>query len=277
MPLELGISTAFFIHEGFTPDKLRRLANSTVKNVEVAWHYQNINLTPIIADQTAQVLLDNGIICHSLHAPFGEMCNSAAVKAEQKASTRDTYSQCLNYLQVLGGKILVVHPSFGIKEYEREERLKHAIESFAWLAGECEKNGTYLAVENLHHQQLGNTAAELDKIIGALKAKKVGICFDFAHAFVSEGAEQTVRNLKSPIITIHLCDNTHPKLESTCWPMAPQGLVGWKAVFRELKNKGYNGVMMYEIYNDARPDPNNDGIQQLEQNYQELMHIFEIC
>ena len=276
LSLELGLSTVFWVDEGITPDKLNRLANSTVRHVEVVWHCQHIHLTQTIVEQTARVLSDNGIVCHSLHAPFGETCNSAAIEAGYVASTREAYRRCLDYLQTLGGAMLVAHPSFGvIKEDERTERLKHSIESLAWLAEECRKVGVVLAVENLHHQQLGNTASELDQIIRTVGADSAGICLDFAHAFLAEGAAQTLANLNSQIVTLHVCDNTHPEQEITCWPLAPRGLIDWTATFRELKNKSYDGLMMYEVYESRAPYRNRDGIGQVEDNYRELMRVFE--
>jgi len=278
MPLEPGISTIFFVNEGITPDKLARFATSTVRHVEVCWHFEHSNLTEPIVGATAAVLSDNGLVCHSLHAPVGRMCNPAAVTADEKTGTQETFKQCLDYLQVLAGGILVVHASAGlVREHERPDRLRHAIESLTWLAEECEKCGVAVAVENMHHRQLGATAAELDHIVGSVNSQRAGVCFDFAHAFVAEGIQQTLVNLHSRVITLHLCDNMKPDRESTCWPMAPHGLVDWKAAFGKLKNRGYDGVMMYEVYGSGQPDPENDDVARLETNYQELIRVFKQC
>ncbi len=103
------------------------------------------------------------------------------------------------------------------------------------------------------------------------------ICFDFVHAFVAEGIQQTLGSLHSHVITLHLCDNMKPDRESTCWPMVPHGLVDWKAAFGELKNKGYDGVMIYEVYGSGQPDLESDDVARLELNYQELIRVFKQC
>ncbi len=278
MALEFGLSNVFFVNEGMTPEKLSRLSNGSVQAVEILWHYQHADLTPSVVKETFRILSDIGIRCHSFHAPFGVQCNSAAVTTKEKQSTTEAYCRSLDYLDVLQGQMLVVHPSFGtIDENEHEERLKHAVESLVWLSGECDKAGIYLAVENLHSLQLGNTADELDRIIENMSKDRVGVCLDFAHAHVAGGASQVISRLKSQIIALHLCDNTKPDVETTCWPLQPEGLIDWNEVLRELKNKHYEGVMMYETYNHLRPDPDRDGLSQLEENYRDLIHIFQTC
>lgn len=278
MPLTLGVSTVFFADsaEGqIHPKKLRLLADSCVSHVEVIWHHEICRLTKPLVNEYARVLADVGICCHSLHAPFWERCNPAAVTSAEKQSTRDTYRKSVDYLRVLNGRILVVHPSSGaIPEREHGERLQHAIECLAWLAGECRAAGLCIAVENLHGPSLGGTATELDHLVDMMNTDRAGICLDVAHAYLTGGATESIRTLRSPIISLHLCDNTRPDRERTCWPLQPQGMSDWGEVLRELRSRGYDDVMMYETYNAGRPDPDRGGLEQLEQNYRELMRIW---
>ena len=274
----MGVSTVFFMGsaEGqIPPEELRVLAGSCVSCVEVIWHHEVCKLTPSLVSEYARVLADIGVRCHSLHAPFWAKCNTAAVAAAEKQSTRDTYTRSIDYLRVLNGRLLVVHPSAGaIPEQEHVERLEHAIESLAWLAGECEPGGVAIAVENLHGPALGRTAAELDRLIDAMDTDGAGVCLDVAHAHLTGGAAETIRALRNPVTAVHLCDNTRPDVERTCWPLQPQGLSDWNEVLRALRTNGYDGVMMYETYNDGRPDRDRGGLEQLERNYRELMRIW---
>ena len=278
MSLVMGVSTVFLADsaEGIIhPEKLRVLADCGVSCVEVIWHHKICRLTRPLVNEYARVLADIDVRCHSLHAPFWEGCNTAAVASAEKRSTRDTYKSSIDYLRALNGRILVVHPSFGaIPEHEHEERLKHAFECLVWLAGECKAAGVSIAVENLHGPSLGRTAIELDRLMDTMNADGAGICFDVAHAHLAGGAAETMRKLRSPIITLHLCDNMRSDIERTCWPLQPQGLSDWNEVLRELWNKDYDDVMMYETYNAGRPDPNRSGLEQLEQNYREMMRIW---
>ena len=152
--------------------------------------------------------------------------------------------------------------------------MRHALECLVWLAGEGKAAGVSIAVENLHGPSLGGTATELDRLIDGMNADGAGVCFDVAHAHLAGGAAADIRSLRNPIITLHLCDNISADIEKTCWPLQPQGLSDWHEVLRELRNKGYDGVMMYETYAGGRPDPNRGGLEQLEQNYREMMRIW---
>jgi len=276
MSLDLGISAAFFINEGITPKKIGTLQNSRVKSVELCWHFKFINYSKEMTLEYARALKDTGIACHAFHAPFGESCNPASLDEKVRQSTKEILKESIEYLQILNGRHLVLHPSFGsIEDPLHEEHLKAAEECLAWLGTECGRVGVVPAIENLYKAQLGNSAAELDRLIEATGLDGAGLCLDIAHATLAEGPEQLIRDLKNPVTTLHLCDNTNHEIERTCWPLQPQGLSNWNSIMKALKNKDYKGPLMYEVYNNAAPNPDRSPLMQLEENYLKLLRIYE--
>ena len=116
------------------------------------------------------------------------------------------------------------------------------IEMLVRLVLGCQAAGLRLALENLPRSNLGNTTEELLRLMKSIDSPAVGVCFDFAHAFVTEGVTETIERLGQNIITVHVCDNTLPNREKICWPMETgKGLVDWPLAVCALKSAGYEG------------------------------------
>jgi len=126
------------------------------------------------------------------------------------------------------------------------------------------------------HGPIGRSAQELDAVLDGWSHGQHGVCFDVAHAFCDVGVAPFLRDLASPIVSLHLCDNVEPDRESTCWPMAPGGLVDWTTTVRALEEKGCDCVLMFEVYEGGRPDPDRDGLDQLAETYARLRQLFAL-
>lgn len=289
LSFELAVSMSFFVNEEWSPEIVRNLKGSEVRYFEVYWgHQDRTGATPIWKEglyddpnqgigEMAQVLEEIGLPCWSLHAPHGVEYDPSSASASIRQQAQDTLHRCIEVLYRLKGKVLVVHASFEPISYqEQPARIEGAIEMLARLASECQAAGLRMAIENLPRSNLGNRAKELQYLLRGIDAPNAGVCLDFAHAFVTEGVIEMIERLRSDIITLHICDNTHPNEEMTCWPMGPdRGLIDWPPAICALKRAGYDGPAMYEIY--APRGESTQAITRLQDNYDTLLESWNAC
>jgi len=91
---------------------------------------------------------------------------------------------------------------------------------------------------------------------------------------LTEGVVEMIERLGARIITLHICDNTRPKEEHTCWPMSPgEGLIDWAPALRALRRADYRGPAMYEVY--APPRDCVQALKRLEDNYAQLREMWD--
>ena len=163
-----------------------------------------------------------------------------------------------------------------IPDEERSARVNGAIEMLSRLASECQAAGLRMAIENLARSNLGHSVKEVQRFLEGINSPAVGVCLDFAHAFVTEGVAEMIEGLGSDIITLHICDNTDPHEERTCWPMTPdRGLIDWPPAICALKRAGYEGPAMYEVY--APRGESAQAITRLKGNYDMLLELWNAC
>jgi len=275
MARDFGLSEIFFVSDGLDPRHFGRLAGRGVAWVEVVWHPVIGALDERRARQSAEGLDAVGVACHSVHAPFSAEHDPSSLDSCIRTGTLDAYRRCLDLLHGLGGQVLVVHPGYEpIGPGQRQDRLRYSADLLAQTGALCDQAGVTLAVENLHHGPIGRSPQELDAVLDGWSHGQHGVCFDVAHAFCDIGVAAFLRDLASPIVSLHLCDNVESNRESTCWPMAPGGLVDWTATVRALQEKGCDCVLMFEVYEGGRPDPDRDGLDQLAETYARLRELF---
>ena len=287
---EFAVSMSFFINEEWGTEIIRNLKGSAACCIEVVWgHIDHKGPKTIWKDglyddpskgvrEMAQVLDDIGITCWSMHAPFSAEYDPSSTSARIRQQTEDAFRRCIEHLNYLKGQVLVVHAGFEpISDEERRARIVGAVDMLARLAAECQAAGLQLALENLPRSALGNSAEEMGHLLENINSPAVGVCLDFAHAFVTQGVTEMIERLGSDIITLHICDNADPMVESTCWPMEPgRGLINWPAAICALEHSGYQGPAMYETYSPAG-ESSARTIKLLEDNYAKLQQIWDSC
>jgi len=287
---EFAVSTGFFIYENdWGIEMLRNLENSAVRYVEIYWgHLDHSGLKPVWKDglyddpnkgiiEMIQVLDDIGIPCWSLHVPHSAEYDPSSTSTRIRQQTEDSLHRCLEHLHRLKGKILVVHPGVEpISGEERPARMDGAIKMLKRLSSECEAAGLQLALENLPRSNLANSVEEMQYFLENINSPAAGVNFDFAHAFVTEGVCEMIEPIGRSIINVHICDNTLPNEERTCWPMeSGKGLINWRSALCALKRASYQGPAMYEVY--APRGESVQAIKRLEDNYAQLRKIWDSC
>ena len=101
--------------------------------------------------------------------------------------------------------------------------------------------GAEIAVENMAHDCIGNTIAELEELAGA--HPRLRVCFDTNH-LLNENATDLIHRLGKRIVTLHVSDCD---LENERHWMPGEGKVDFAAILRALGEVGYSGPWLYEV------------------------------
>ena len=219
--------------------------DSEIKSIEV-WFGSAIRDEYVIAQ--LKRLADTGRI-FSAHAPFGGQLDPSSLDDEIRHAGVNACASVADFLSELGGKTLVVHSSPHIDDpSQRMQRLAGCAASVAEIADHCRGLDISVAVELLAGSQLGNTGQELLNLLGAIDRPNVGVCLDVNHVFPADHLIPTVHLLGARIITLHISD--YDGIEEKHW-LPTHGVIDWTGLVRALREVGYSGPFMYEMYMEA--------------------------
>ena len=164
----------------------------------------------------------------------------------------------------LGVKTLVVHPGYDPRaEWHRVLALNAA--GFRPL-GDCAAGlGLRIAIENFSERRLA-TAADLRKLLGAIRHPALGICLDTSHAHVARVAiPAMIRELGGRLIATHISDNDGSGDQHKT---PGGGTIAWPAVMAAFRDIRYHGLFNLEIPGARHPVP--------ELRRLETVHAFQV-
>lgn len=248
-----------------SPEKLQKAAEAKLDCIEINGIEEGLNWEDVKKWES-----ESGVFVNSLHLPFiwpkpGNVCCSPATLNPDE--WEQTKSLCVPMIENAAGKggvkIFVIHPSLEPNPEQGEKRealIESSIEHLSYISDVCKKYGAVLAVENLPRTCLGNTDAEMHRIIDANKDLKV--CFDVNHLLKGDHVS-FVKMLGDRIITTHISDydfidERHmfprdarylPKQNLATW-----GKINWGELQKALEDIDYNGAFMYEVSMIGHPD-----------------------
>lgn len=182
-----------------------------------------------------------GLRLWSLHLPFGEYWDVSAVSAQ------DTMQEDRLLLQIahrLGCRVAVIHPSFepipGEHRSARFERCRRNLADLAEYAGGL---GVTLGVENLPRTCLGNTSAEMCRLLEGTGAAWV---FDTNHSLSEDNVHFLQQMLERGHVpcSLHLSDYDFVDERHD---LPGSGVNRWRTLLDMLAQAGYAGPAMYEI------------------------------
>ena len=199
----------------------------------------------------AEQLHTMGIQPFSVHAPWGDQLEPSSPHPEHRAAWLAVSTAAAAILRVVGGRVVVVHPSPPLEEAERPARLRQCIESTARLAERCAEVGAVVAVENMLPAHLGDRAEELLAIMDPLPREHAGFCFDTGHAHVCPEGMAVGEAMGDRIVTLHLHDNQGQSDEHLL-PFA--GSVDWQRVAQVLNAAHYAGPYIIESGKPSREE-----------------------
>ena len=266
---EIGLSTCGFIPN---EENFKALSVAGIKNAELCVkfdEYAALNHKEIkkSADRA-------GVKLCSYHLPFAgkDVFDIASLDSELRLYTVKTQAEYVKLGADIGIDKFIIHPCGEPKSSEgdvREEEMKRAMESLDYLAEIAAREGAVIAVEDLPRSCLGNTAAEIERLISA--NDKLGVCFDTNH-LLTESPIDFIERLGKKIITLHVSDFDF--INERHW-LPGEGKLDFIAIYKKLLEKGYAGPWLYEISLEPNPKTINRRRLEFRDFYNNAMEIFE--
>lgn len=236
---KIGLSSCAY---ALTEENFKALNKSKIDFMEVSLHpmlYESINFEEL---KTFSQRYDVGL--WSFHLPFAPF-SKYDLCTPNKAIRDNAINFCTELIKKasdIGFDKFVAHPgSEPIEVDERNERIEYSMQSLDMLAEIAHKCGSVIAVEDLPRSCIGNTGAELERIISA--NSKLRVCFDTNHLLYEDNID-FMRRFADKIITVHISD--YDFINERHW-LPGEGKVDWNKMLEVFKEIGYNGAWMYEI------------------------------
>ena len=187
---------------------------------------------------------ETGVKVWSFHLPFSLVKRPDDPEEEWEEVfplLRDYVVNC----GAVGIKHMILHSSGESHQLEetelREVRMQRALAHITQLSDVCKANGCVLCVEVLPRFCLGNSSAEIQRIMDS--NSDLRLCFDVNH-LLKEDHVEFIRNVGEYAITTHISD--YDFIDERHWfPL--EGQIPWKNVQDELEKVGYEGPFMYEV------------------------------
>lgn len=197
------------------------------------------------AEETVATIKELDLSLWSIHLPFGEGWDLAALEREYRETTIQKMKQWLEFAVEWGAKVAVVHPCLEpILSEERQQKLDNARESLSELGKFAAEKGIKLAVECLPRSCLGNTSEE---IIYLTNTPELYVCCDANHLFY-EKPQDFIRTLGEKVITTHMSD--WDGKDERHW-LPGQGINEWREICSALNGIGYQGPFLFEVQKSA--------------------------
>jgi sugar phosphate isomerase/epimerase len=190
-------------------------------------------------------MLTSGIVAATVHARFGGGYDISSGDAKVRNTGLTACREALDLAVEFEAGIVVVHASAEpIADADREGRLAQCVQTLSSLADAARELGVRIAIELLPRTCLGNTAAELQRMLGDLDPEVFGACLDVNHLMDRAGTlPDVVRQLGPQLITLHLSD--YDGIDEKHWPPG-EGVIDWPAFIQALRDIGYAGPFNYE-------------------------------
>lgn len=242
-----AVSTFIFENVPLTSSELSQIKEAGFNLIEIWGNKSHLDFTDPAAIKKIKIPLTSlGIKVASYHGPFGEELDLSSQDETIRRKAVKGVTMAMEALEELGGKMLVVHASSGIKEgTERELCLAKAHRSLEELLKIAERKKKTLAVENLLAGSLGDNSEELWKMVNSFFSPSIGICLDTGHINnIGEDLIQVARKFQSRLATLHVHDNNGNTDEHL---LPGEGNIRWGKFLAALAQGSYDGPFMYEL------------------------------
>lgn len=241
--MQMGTTTALWKNPS-AADFVEAKENG-IEYVEVALNqcYRNVSEDEVIPRINAlKSKIDSaGVKVWSIHLPFSRTLDISVIDEEDRKRNVEIIARMIKASAVFKPSKLVLHSSSEpIADNVREQRIRYAIESIGILRKYAEETGVQLCIENLPRTCLGNNPEELLRIIADYP--DVGICFDTNH-YLTGTPIHFAETAGHRIGTLHISD--YDGVNESHW-VPKEGTIPWEELLGIIKEKGYNGIYMYE-------------------------------
>jgi sugar phosphate isomerase/epimerase len=230
-----------------SPLDLREIQAAGITCVELTWQAKHADLpdhpeTRAHCDRVVAAIREAGIEIASIHIPYGHAWDISVTDEQEREQIRERIADLFEMARDWGVRRAILHPSYEpIAPEERRSRLEYARDSLRQLAPIALACGVEIAVECLPRTCLGNSAGEIEELIG--DDPSLGVCCDVNHLF-KESPEDFIRRLGLRIVTTHISDNDGH--DEKHW-MPGEGILSWQGILEALSQSGYQGPFLYEV------------------------------
>ena len=246
--MEIGISTASYFPRLFTEDAMDEVARAGAKVSEVFFATHS-EYTPEFAAVVKQRADRGGVRINSVHAltnQFEPELFGKGVRAHTDAIT--TFTRVCEAGETLGAKYYVLHGA---------TRLKPAVKyvfDYEFLASRVNKlcdisesRGITLTYENVHWAYF--SVPEYFEKLSPL-CPRLGATLDIKQAMQSRlDYFDFLKVMGSRLKTVHLCNYTESG--KLVMPHSKEGVFDFKLLFRRLKDAGFDGACLIEVYSSC--------------------------
>jgi sugar phosphate isomerase/epimerase len=248
----IGLSSVFF-RERFDPEiHLPLMVETGIALVELSH-----NAYPWLSQKRAfrefrRAVVSSGIAINSIHLPFGSDFDLSSNEAKIRDATIQAGLMCVERLDGLKGKYLVVHPGLEpVGDRERGDKIRVSAQSLARIVHAIPPSSAVkVALECLPRTCLCHNSKEHLALIRRLAAKRVGVCLDANHANLQEDLVKATLNYGSRILTTHVSDNDG--IDERHW-LPGKGIIPWRKWIKALSAIKYAGPLVYEVYPSEKP------------------------
>jgi sugar phosphate isomerase/epimerase len=246
MRWEVGLSTGVAYRHPIE-DVLPLVQRHGFRTIEVSTAPSHLDLTDVPRLHALRHRIDDlGLRVHSLHAPFGHDVNITSPEQPQRRAALDRLAAAADALDVLGGRLYVIHPGGEDQRWvwDRDRRLALSVEGLTEVWRTCRSRGLTLVVETPLPHLLGGQAADFAWILERLPREGTGVCVDTSHCSLAGSLFAAIASAPRHLVHVQASDNRG----HTDDHLPPGlGVIDWLAVASALEAVDYEGVFMLEV------------------------------
>jgi len=246
--MELGISTLLWSKEADLVPHLPLLEAEGIRLIEIRLcpqHFDYNNASQV--RRLSSALQKSGVAIYSVHVPDSLCTDICALDEETRKNAVAEVKKIARALTEIGGKILLIHAGGVFEdESERQNRLEASRRSLSEISIFCGSGGLKIAVENSlpTKKRVGDTVAEIVRLVEKIDAENLGICLDTSHANLGEDVIHAVELVRKKLFHLHVSDNSG---ESDEHALPFEGNIDWKGFMSAISAAGYDGAFMLEV------------------------------
>ncbi len=194
---------------------------------------------------------ENGMIFHSIHAPFEKM-NSLWTYNENTNDAINELLECIDEAKKVGVPIVVMHAFIGFEEHSPTE---YGLQNIAKIVDRATALGIKIAFENTEGEEY------LSAIMNRFKNNyNVGFCWDTGHEMCYNHSRNLLDLYGEKLFYVHLNDNLGIRDfdGKITWlddlHLLPyDGIADWENIAKRLNKYGFNDVLTFEINKKSKP------------------------
>jgi sugar phosphate isomerase/epimerase len=251
--IKIAISAQLFGGQLLNREHLIMIKNAGFEVLEMfsaPGHFNWYDKTYISA--IAKALKNLNLKVNSVHAPWTPKVDIASLSNAHRRYSVNQVLQAINTLQILHGKILVLHPGSKVSsEKDRHLQISRSLQSIDEITTYCVEHGVALALENPPPDELGGDPTDFRIICDALADDdRIYYCFDTGHAHLTPQGIDLLNDLDKDVLLVHLSDNTGIDDDHL---LPPHGTIDWKHFMELLTIRNFKGYLTLELMETPNP------------------------